>query len=128
MIHAALQRNVSPSKLSSIVQHGFIDYQLAKSLVDNKDYWIEKYGEDDYKKEITNYLVVDAYKRGSPKGGLLNLLKDFDKIDTNDLSERLKNTLDKEPKSASKVKNFLDLDEVKKITGMPESQKLRGSK
>lgn len=128
MIHAALQRNVSPSKFSSMVQHGFIDHQLAKSLVDNKDYWIEKYGEDDYKKEVTNYLVTDAYKTGKPKGGLLSLLKNLDSIDTNSLSEQLKATLDEKPIGAIKVENFLDLDEVKRITGTPESQKLRGSK
>jgi hypothetical protein len=124
MVHAALNRDVSEEGFLAKDQHEFLDYYLGKTLLDNEDFWKSKYGEKDYSFELMNNIINEESKFKKIKP-LLDELKD---MSVGDLKNRLQGVLDyqKKYRNPEKIKDMINFDAIKEITGKPESKVLRG--
>ena len=131
MIHAAVERDVSP-EFSQYLEHTFTDYYIPKNLLDNKDYWKETFGEDEYRMELVNQIVSTSQtlRRGGSRKykGLASTIRATKDLDIESLEEILSDTLShfRQRFNPDRVFYNIDYDKVKEITGKPESKVLRG--
>jgi len=135
IIHAGLNRDITKYDLNSREHHNLIDYRFAKSLLENENYWKQKYGEDDYKRELVNSISGYAFSFKSGNAKIADLIKNVDSIPTSELKEKLeKLTKSGRGLYGSYLSNDLtrrgemDFEKIKSITGTPESEVVRGRK
>jgi len=135
IIHAGLNRDITKYDLNSREHHNLIDYRFAKSLLENENYWKQKYGEDDYKRELVNSISGYAFSFESGNAKIADLIKNVDSIPTSELKEKLeKLTKSGRGLYGSYLSNDLtrrgemDFEKIKSITGTPESEVVRGRK
>lgn len=135
IVHAGFNRDITGNRYNANSQHEVINYQLAKSLIDNEDYWVNKYGEDEYKKELVNSIARYLYNYNDNEAP--KLAENIDSISTSDLKEKLQYIIRTGARSwTSKVLTTpmyngspdMDFEKIKNITGKPESQNLRERK
>jgi len=148
MIHGALKRESVSPQLSERQEHYLTDYIFPNILLKGKDVLIDQFGEEDYKRALVNKIMslnVAYNKPPSQKAEERHkeLAEEFHNrvIKGNyytyalkDISiKKLTDRLEEEIKVASRKTNFkkyadeilsqIDFEEVKRITGTPESLK-----
>lgn len=134
IIHAGLSRDVTEYDLNARTQHKIIDHAFAKSLYEDEDYWKEKYGEDDYKRELVNKISGYVFSNESGNAEIADLIKNVDSIPTSELKEILEKLNKRGPGLGGsydygKLRRSSSMDEkIKSITGKPESEIVRGRK
>ena len=148
MMHGALARESVSPKFSGRQEHYLTDYIFPNILLKGKDVLIDQFGEEDYKRTLVNNIMDLNITYNKPPSQKKverrdELAEEFhDKvIKGNSFTyalkdipvEKLMNRLEEEIKVASRKTNFkkyadeilsqIDFEEVKRITGTPESLK-----
>jgi hypothetical protein len=131
MIHAAVERDVSP-EFSEFAEHTFTDYYIPKNLLDNKNFWKETFGENEYRMELVNQVVHTSQKlKGTSRDrgkGLASTIRSTKDLDIKSLEEMLSDNLSDFSHIFNPLRVFYDIDydKVEEIIGKPESKVLRG--